>query len=77
MKKNLIQVLNVVGGGIDFLLSLAMMIVAIPLIAAVLVLFFLIFVIAWAIGTPIKVSTPGLLNNTKVTHYYRWFTRIK
>jgi len=47
-----------------------------PLFFGLFLVMFLAIIAAWACGLPVKVTSPGKIPGTKVTHRYRWFTRI-
>jgi hypothetical protein len=53
-----------------------LMLVLLPVFFGAFLILFLAFITAWAFGLPIKVTTPGRTPGTKVSHHYRWFTRI-
>jgi uncharacterized membrane protein len=75
MKNLLLSILHVVGQTIGTILMLIVMCIVIPCFIGLFLIVFVGVLLAWAVGMPIKVTTPGRFGN-KVSHRYRWFTRV-
>lgn len=78
MKPNyLLQLLEVVGQTIGTVIMLIVMCVFGVIMVGLFLLMMICMAAAWLCGMPIKVTTPGLIAGTKVTEYYRWFSKVR